>query len=381
MMKKHVLVLAMVGAFSATASAQSSVTIYGLVDLNIMNTKAGSLRGGTNVTELADGVIYGPGSRWGLRVSEDLGGGLKANVVLESGFGADTGTQTQGASNLGVSSRLFGRQAFISLASANLGELRLGRQYALHDEALVLTNPYGNTTVLNPGTFLSTTGTTANARTGRIPLMIDAPRMDNAVQYISPDFAGIRLQAMVAAGEGQNNSQGGIVPRYQALKATYLKGPLSLVTAYDMNHGSKNTDKVWTVGGNYDFGRVKLLGGFQRARDLTLAGLAFTGLSTGTLTVPGAANNVAFTASKLDAYTVGAAMPFGATTLGVNYTRAKYEGAGNTADASVGRLGVGARYDLSKLTSLYAAAAFTHGDLKEAIQEKRIVQIGLRKAF
>jgi predicted porin len=56
-MKKIAFAFIAIGAFSAGASAQSSVALYGLVDLNVMNTKAGSLRGGTNVTELADGVI------------------------------------------------------------------------------------------------------------------------------------------------------------------------------------------------------------------------------------------------------------------------------------------------------------------------------------
>src|SRR5689334_4420243 len=62
-------------------------------------------------------------SRWGLRGSEDLGSGLKAAFVLESGFSPDTGVSLQGG-------RLFGRQAFVSLASAGAGEIRLGRQYA-----------------------------------------------------------------------------------------------------------------------------------------------------------------------------------------------------------------------------------------------------------
>jgi predicted porin len=127
-MKKSLLSLGALAAFAGAASAQSTVTLYGLLDLNVQHLRSGdaSPLAGGNLTRLADGGTYGPGSRWGLRLSEDLGSGLKANVVLESGFNGDTGTSSQGG-------RLFGRQAFVSLASAAAGEIRLGRQYTLHD--------------------------------------------------------------------------------------------------------------------------------------------------------------------------------------------------------------------------------------------------------
>ena len=387
-MKRSLPVLAVLGAFAGAASAQSSVVLFGLVDLSVANTRGGSRLGGNNVTELLDGVAYGPGSRWGMRVTEDLGADLKAYVLLEAGFGADTGAQTQGNSNLGVASRVFGRQSFIALISPTFGEIRLGRQYALHDEALAQNNPFGSTTVTGPGYYPSTSGTNPAARTGKLPFFVDSPRIDNAVHYISPSFGGFRVQAMVAAGEGTvsgaSTPAGTIVPRYEALKGSYANGPVVVALAYDQNRNGSvagTHDKVLTLSANYDFGRIKILGGYQHTRDITLGGFAYSGVPSFTNVVPLNSATAAFTLDKIKAYTVGLAAPFGATLLGVNYTNVRYENSTNTVDANLGRFGIGAVHQLSKLTSLYAAASVATGDLKDSIQEKRVVQVGLRKAF
>ena len=376
-MKKSLIALAALGAFAGAASAQSSVTLYGLVDLTVQHVKSGddSVFGGDSVTRLSDGHVYGPGSRWGLRVAEDLGSGLKANVVLESGFGADVGNSQQ-------SSRLFGRQAFVSLASASLGEVRLGRQYTLHDETVALNNPFGNTTVLNSGTAFTAGGTSlANPAVGTLatsavalPLFIDNVRIDNAVQYISPSFAGFRVQAMVAAGEGSAD-------RYQGLKGVYANGPLNVALSYEYGErftDGENVNKLLTVGANYDFGMFKLFAGAQQLKDVSGAAGNTIGLTNNT-----AVGVVYSDVDKLTAYTIGASVPFGAVTVGANYTRAKYDylaAAGGGSD-TLGKAGVVATYSLSKLTTVYAGVAQATGDLKDDVNEKRVFQLGLRKAF
>jgi predicted porin len=330
---------------------------------------------GQSLNRLADGGVTGPGSRWGLRVSEDLGSGLKANVVLESGFSADTGVSSQGG-------RLFGRQASVSLASSSLGELRLGRQYILHDEVMQLNNPFVNTLILYPGAVVVT------LPTGTIQMFVDAPRIDNAVHYISPTFGGFRAQAMVAPGEG-------LVDRYQGLKGSYANGPLNLALSYEQSKARVGTagvsaagdtvNKIWEVGGNYDFGAFKLFAGYQNGKDLTpgssgivTAPAAAGGVGTqlATLTLPGLTGP----ATKLKAYTVGASMPVGAATIGVNYTRSQFENAAG-ADRTLGRIGLGATYSLSKQTTVYSAIGVHNGDLKEFMNEKTLFQVGLRKAF
>jgi len=362
MRRQRFAMLAALGGLATAAAAQQApaVTIFGLVDLSVQHLRSGnrSLLNGENQTRLHDGTAYGPGSRWGIRVSEDLGSGLRAGALLESGFLADTGVLAQGG-------RSFGRQAFLSLSSSAAGELRMGRQYALHDETQAITNPGGNTTVLNPGGVYT-------LRTGTIPLFIDAPRLDNTLHYLSPIFGGLRLQGMVALGEGTQD-------RYQGLKMSYGRGPVNLAASYEQSKASSrpagapsSVNKILELGANYDVGPLKLYAGFQRSRDLT------TGIGTqiGTLTLPGLPGP----ATELKAVNVGASTQLGATYVMANFTRSRF-GNASGADVSIGRYGLGALYSFSKLTSLYAAFAVATGDLKEHVSEKQIFQLGLRKAF
>ena len=102
-MKKLSLMAALLAA-AASAHAQSNVTLFGLIDLNLSRYSPGSRSNGAGLTAMNDGHTNGlNGSRWGIRANEDLGGGLKASVVIESGVLADTG-------NLGQGGRGFGRQ-------------------------------------------------------------------------------------------------------------------------------------------------------------------------------------------------------------------------------------------------------------------------------
>src|ERR1700744_2506519 len=121
-MKKTILATAVLGSISLSAHAQSSVTLYGLIDAGISyvnNARAGTSH--DNLVKYDDGVASG--SRWGLRGTEDLGGGLKAIFVLESGFNSGNGTLGQGGA-------LFGRQAFVGLARDGVGSVTFGRQYS-----------------------------------------------------------------------------------------------------------------------------------------------------------------------------------------------------------------------------------------------------------
>jgi predicted porin len=341
------------------AQAQSSVTLFGLVDLNLSNTKAGSNVGGSSLTTMNDGHVNGMnGSRWGLRVVEDLGGGLKAGAHLESGFTADTGTSAQGG-------RLFGRQGFIYLSSATLGEIRLGRQYTFHDVVLGATNPFSNGMVLNPGI-----GVTNRGRA--LPQFIDAPRQDNMVQYQTPVMAGFVARVQHAPGENVND-------KFFGVNVGYESGPIAAGLAYEWNKdrvSGADTNKVVTVGGNVDFKVVKLFIGYQNAKDLTIATGNVGALSN--LLVSSASGS--FSASELQATTIGASVPFGNFVLGANYTLTKYETASG-ADNDVGKLAVGLRYGLSKRTFLYTAFSSATGDLKNDISQKRVVQAGLRTAF
>lgn len=359
--------LVALGSFATAAAAQSSVapptsmTFYGLVDLSVQHLRSGDLSpmAGASLTRLMDGTQYGPGSRWGIRVTEELGGGVKARVVLESGFTADTGALAQGG-------RLFGRQGFIALSSPTAGELRLGRQYILHDEVLPFYSAVGGASVVNPGGIYT-------LPSGTHPVFIDAPRIDNAFHYLSPTFNGFQLQGMVAPGES-------IQDLYKGLKVSYSNGPFVAAGAYELGKalkapasGDLNVNKIFTAGANYDFGPVKLFGGFQRGKNLTVG----VGTQMGTLALPGSTGGDA-TESK--AYTVGISKQFGPAELMANYARARYSNASG-AEGTIGRAGISATYALSKRTSIYGAFAIATGNLKDYTNEKQIYQLGLRQLF
>lgn len=136
-MKKSLLALGVLGAFAGAAHAQSSVTLYGIIDAGVQYvSKTGGNLSSTATTaknfQFANGNLQG--SRWGLKGAEDLGGGLKAIFVLENGFSLGNGT-------LGQNGRMFGRQAYVGLSSATAGTLTIGRQY---DSVVDFVGPYAS---------------------------------------------------------------------------------------------------------------------------------------------------------------------------------------------------------------------------------------------
>ncbi len=345
---------------AGTAQAQSSVVLYGLVDLAVDHYKAGSASGAGNVWKLNDGVVNGlNGSRWGVRVAEDLGGGLKANAVLEGGLSADTGALGQGG-------LAFGRQVFVGLSQASLGELRLGRQYILSDSVMGLTNPYGNASVANQGT--------ASTNAGRnLPFWLNAPRANNVVQLSTANLGGFVGSVQLAPGEGTAD-------RFHGVKAAFGSGPFNIAASYEWNKSrttGEDVNKSFTFGANYNFGPVKLLGGIQMNQDLALGSGngAFTG---GNLLVT--YSGPAFTADEINGYSVGVQVPVGQLTLGANYSNVKYENAAG-ANATLGKAAFMGWYALSKSTFLYSGVSFSTGDLKDYIAENRVFQAGIRMAW
>src|SRR5699024_5358183 len=157
--------------FAGVAQAETSVTLYGIIDTGIgyNRVKADGFK------ETKTGMINGTqsGSRWGLKGSEDLGNGLRAVFQLESGFDSQTGAQAQGG-------RLFGRQATLGLASDAWGQLDLGRQTNIASKYLPgIVDPFGGGfTQANMGSSFSPANTL---------------RLDNMVMYQTPNFSGFQF--------------------------------------------------------------------------------------------------------------------------------------------------------------------------------------------
>ena len=348
-------------SLSTAAQAQSSVTIFALIDANISNYSPGSKVGGGDLTLMNDGTTNGlNGSRWGIRGVEDLGDGMKASILLESGVIVDTGSAGQGG-------RSFGRQAFVALSTPRAGEVRLGRQYILSDSVVGQGNPFGNALVNNPTTSVTNMGR-------NLPMFLNAPRADNVLQYQTPSFGGVTLAAQLAPGEGTAD-------RFHGVRATYAAGPLYAGLSYEWGKSratGDSTNKSLSISANYNLGVAKLLGGIQRNSDLATGSGNGAAVGVSNLVVTGATG---FTMDEANGWTLGAEIPVGqALVIGPNYTRMTYANAAG-ASASLGKFALTGRYGLSKNTFLYAGASLATGDLKDYISQKRVIQAGLRTAF
>lgn len=322
-MKKTLIAAALLSGFAATAQAQSSVTLYGIVDAGFMNAKTD---GQSSISGINSGIAGG--SRFGFRGSEDLGNGLKANFQLENGFNVDDGQQ-------GQSGRLFGRQAWVGLSSASLGELRLGRQdsfsFGWWSGAI---NPFGN--AYSQAQSATVFGFGGANGTG--------DRLDNTVTYQTPRFGGFQAgigYSMNASGQEAINAAGQRTDaRVLTAGARYLAGPLAVVLTYDQKYApdsnpaaTSNDIKNIQVGATYDFGVVKAHAGYGRLKD---AGYRST-------------------SDTENAYLLGLTVPFGASSVFATYQRVDNRNfnAGRRDEATDG-YAVGYNYKLSKRTMAYA---------------------------
>jgi predicted porin len=187
------------------------------------------------------------GSRWGFRGTEDLGGGLKANFDLESGFDASTGA----AQN---SFAFFDRQAWVGLSSDGYGEVRFGRQQT----------PFfyfnGNLDAFGGATYGSGYNNFSQWQS----------RINNDISYISPKIANTQVELHYSVGGIAGNFAGNAA--YQAALSTQ-QGPVYFAAAYFRASSNANTNHVQQImaGANYDWGRGKVYLGFFRSNDVISA--------------------------------------------------------------------------------------------------------------
>jgi predicted porin len=205
MMKKTTIASMILPLFAGAAHAQSSVTLYGFIDAGVVYVNNQS--GHSNIETITGQTS---GSRWGLRGSEDLGGGLKAIFMLENGFDTSTGKLLQGG-------REFGRQAFVGLSSDTWGAVTLGRQYDPMTELI------GEIAATSMWAWLGT-------HPGDFDDLNSTFRVNNAVKYQSPRFHGLQVSGMFAPGGVAGNFASG---RVYTLGLRYVNGPLSAALAYD----------------------------------------------------------------------------------------------------------------------------------------------------
>ena len=369
-MKKSLIALAVLGSFSTIAAAQSSVTLYGSIDQNVTfqdpgKNAAASSGGklGKSVIKLNDGGVNGMGSsRWGLRGSEDLGDGLRAYFVLESGISADTGA---GGGSTVSGSSFFNRQSYVALGSKTLGDIRLGRVETLTRETAVRFNDASADSELN---------ITEVVASGRPLFQNFGSRVDNGISYRSPVLGG--FQGILTVGLSEdfktfNATTGAVASKaaeYRGLGLTFAQGPVNVALTYEELSGgsaSGSYNKVTTLGGNYNFGVATVYAAYQDTSDLG-SQLASTSYAKGT---------------DHDAYNVGVKVPFGNFTFNAQYTSSSVDRVGGLSDLDQDKYGAAVSYALSKRTNVYAAAAERGGDIDESYARKTEFAIGLAHNF
>ena len=236
---KQVIAAGAVGLLCAgSALAQSSVTVYGVLDTCMAHTDADGKGSATSI----DSGGY-QASRIGFRGVEDPGGGLRASFQMESGFGSDTGV-------LHDSARLFNRQAWVGVGGG-FGELRFGRQHSPEFLMIARLDPFGGATFAS---FLNN----AAACT---------PRYDNVIGYISPTMGGFKLQAYYSRSERSETSRG---LRVTMLAGEYEQGPLYLGIGSSRQNSANDSVAIQSsfAGGSYDHGQGRVCLGAYRGNNL-----------------------------------------------------------------------------------------------------------------
>ncbi|AOI72946.1 porin [Burkholderia ubonensis] len=338
------LSLALLGAAGA-AQAQSSVTLYGVIDTSIAWVH-GNNGQGNNAWKMQSGNLSG--SRWGLKGSEDLGGGLKTIFQLENGFDVGNGSLNQGG-------RMFGRQAYVGLEHAQYGTLTLGRQY---DPSVDLVQTVTADNYF--GAFFATPGDVDNND--------NSIRVSNAIKYTSPVFSGLQFEGMYALsglagqpGTGQSWSGG----------LAYNNGPLGIAASFlrvqnSNNHTLANGGWNSPTATGIDITSNPILGAYATAKAANIAQVAGQ-YGIGPVTFGLGYSFAQYKPDSLSAFTSQEKFNTGrafvnyqatpALLLGLGYAYTKSSG---DTDAKYHQVSLGADYSLSKRTDVYLLGAYQH---------------------
>jgi predicted porin len=352
-MKKSLLVLAVAAAVPVLAQAQTNVTLYGRVDASIGSESRGTAAGVASGSALSLLSGVQSSNRWGVRGSEDLGGGLKAIFNLEGGFDADIGrggstatTQTGvsnasgglvgGTANANTAGALdFRRRSVVGL-EGGFGTLVFGRDYDPMFRVLLAADTLGLGHYAN---VHSITGGTTLA--GTRPYGV---RIDNGIHYVSPSLGGFVVRAAFGLSEQfvASNTTTKATGRAVGLSGEYAAGPLYVGLAYRGNTVASNaglttatlqtgTDKYTSLGARYNFGAFAINGGLNR---INVANNVTSGLGT---------------AVDVKSMWLGGDAQVGPGRLHAQIGRIDPTGAGKAST-----IGITYNYPLSKRTNAYA---------------------------
>ncbi|WP_144142271.1 porin [Paraburkholderia sp. BCC1884] len=348
-MKKSILSIATLGALCGVAHAQSSVTLYGLIDEGLTFT---SNAGGHQQYAMSSGELHG--SRWGLRGAEDLGGGMKAIFTLENGFDLGTGKAGQGGLE-------WGRQAFVGLSSP-WGTLTFGRQY---DSVVDYMTPISSGSLW--GGYLT-------SHPGDLDNTINTQRTNNAIKYKSLSYSGFTFEGVYSLGgvagdftQNQIFSLGaGYVGAALNLAVAYLNirnpnasfygNSVATLTAGVDNEtspvysgfASAHTQQIIAAAGAYTFGSATLGMLYTNTKYGSLSGI------TNTLNPAGLSGSV-----SLNDFEVNFRYMFTpAAYAGVTYNYTDASSIAGKSGAKYNQVGLAGHYLLSKRTDLYIIGVY-----------------------
>jgi predicted porin len=324
--------------FSAPAFAQTSVTLYGVLDEGINYTNN---VGRGHVYELASGDAQG--SRWGLNGAEELGGGLKAIFALESGFDVSSGRLAQGG-------RMFGRQAFVGLSSEPYGTLTFGRQYDSVVDYLAPTTANGSWA----GSLFSHPYDNDNTD--------NSFRLDNSVKYTSPSLSGFQFGGVYSF----SNETGFANNRAYSFGGQYAYGGLLVAAAYLQadNPGNGTIGAITADDASFIAARMRVFGGgltytfgpatagfvYTNSNYLDPTGNGYLGVTP--LVPPGVLlNSLKYQNFEVNGkYQISPMLFVGAQYV---YTMETYDASSGGMKPKIHSFGLMADYNLSKRTDVY----------------------------
>jgi predicted porin len=369
------------GLSSAAHAADSSVTLYGILDAGMqVSTQSFRDYSSSNVG-LVNGVQSG--NRFGIKGSEDLGSGLRATFALEAGFNLGSGASQQNGT-------LFGRQSWVGVESDTLGYARLGKQYNFATDYVGAIDPF----LLGFG----------QANMGATFGSANTTRYNNMVKYQSPTWNGVTagigysfatgltsVYADQAALVAANSYNYATMNNARAVTAgvKYATGPVTLVGSYDVMYGSANivgsgasNPSQWIVGGVYDFSVAKIAAAYSQSRNGWINGQASVDPTFTANAYGGGAGGVLYDSSfGANSYLLGATVPV----TGTQKVFASYQYATPVASmayaSNLSIYSVGYQYDFSKRTNAYAYASQAQNYAFLDGAKSTVYGLGLRHQF
>lgn len=326
-MKKSLIALAVLAA-SGAAMAQSSVTLFGVVDASL-SVGNGSISDRTRIANSANSS-----SRLGFRGVEDLGGGMRAGFWLEAGVNNDDGTMQAGSNNNQAATGsidprqqglTFNRRSTLSLGG-NWGEIRVGRDFTPQFISLTAYDPFGTLGAGTTQTLVSSAGGAANVRASNSVTYLYGVGF-NGFQQSSA--AGLNLMVQTYLGENASNAANKNDGSGSGIRVGYNVGKATTALAFAETKFLTGNIRTTNVAGSYDLGVANLMAQWNEDKNTT--------------------TNV-----KQTGYLIGAQAPMGAGQLRVSYSTSE-SSAG--AKPQTDKFAIGYVHNLSKRTALYGTYA------------------------